>query len=451
MKSIGTRIAIWYACAATVTLACASAVGYQFLENHLIHGLDLLNEAEFQQIEAHLGPDYRTLSVPFVEMRVRDIADFAYTLFYIEIDIPKKGAVFRSTNLNGQTVPDVRGEKQFITTVTDVGEVRAGEFQKIPFEVTIATPMRPVRELMASYLKVSLGLLGGMLIVSIGIGVGLSRMVLWPMRLIRDTANRIRSDNLSERIPVADVQDEVSDVARLLNQMFDRLEASFGQIRQFTADASHELKTPLSLVRLHAEKMLADPSLASVHREAVQVQLEEVERLNRIIEELLFLSRADAHVMELKLSTQSPDVLLQSISQDAAALVEHHGLTFELQPQGRGVVNYELKWMRQVLLNLLTNAIHVSPPGGRITLASTIAASSWRVSVEDEGPGLAPEQRDRIFDRFVRLGGTADQYPGSGLGLAICRSIVELHGGHILAQAGTGDRGLRVVVEIPAA
>jgi two-component system heavy metal sensor histidine kinase CusS len=449
MKSIGSRIATWYACAATATLACASAVGYQFLENHLIHGLDLLNEAEFQQIEAHLGPDYKTLSVPFVEMRVRDIADFSYTLFYIEIDIPKKGAVFRSTNLNGQTVPDVRGERQFITTVTDVGEVRAGEFQKIPFEVTIATPMRPVRELMASYLKVSLGLLAGMLFVSIGIGFGLSRMVLWPMRLIRDTANRIRSDNLSERIPVSDVQDEVSDVARLLNQMFDRLEISFGQIRQFTADASHELKTPLSLVRLHAEKMLADPTLASAHREAVQVQLEEVERLNRIIEELLFLSRADAHVMELKLSTQSPDALLQSLSQDAAALVEHHGLIFELQQQGRGVVAYELKWMRQVLLNLLTNAIHVSPPGGKITLTSTIDTATWQISVEDEGPGLAPEQRDRIFDRFVRLGGHAGQYPGSGLGLAICRSITELHGGHIRAEAGAASHGLRVVVEIP--
>jgi two-component system heavy metal sensor histidine kinase CusS len=226
---------------------------------------------------------------------------------------------------------------------------------------------------------------------------------------------------------------------------------SFGQIRQFTADASHELKTPLSLVRLHAEKMLADPTLAAAHREAVQVQLEEVERLNRIIEELLFLSRADAHVMELKLSTQSPDALLQSLSQDAAALVEHHGLQFELRQQGRGVAAYELKWMRQVLLNLLTNAIHVSPSGGRITLASTIDATAWRISVEDEGPGLAPEQRERVFDRFVRLDGHSDRYPGSGLGLAICRSIVELHGGRISAGEGSATRGLKVVVEIPAA
>ena len=449
MKSIGTRIATWYACAATATLAGMSVVGYHFLENHLIHGLDLFNEAEFEQIEAHLGPDYKTLSVPFIEMRVRDIADFSYTLFYIEIDVPKKGAMFRSTNLNGQTIPDVRGEKRFITTIPDVGEVRATEFQKIPFEVTIATPMRPVRDLMASYVQVSAMLLGGMLVISLGIGFGLSRLLLWPMRLIRDTANRIRSDNLSERIPVSDVRDEISDVAVLLNQMFDRLEASFSQIRQFTADASHELKTPLSLIRLHSEKMLSDPALAPAHRDAVQVQLEEVERLTRIIEELLLLSRADARVMELKRTRQSPSTLLHSLAPDAEALVEHHGMRFELREQGAGTVAYELKWMRQVLLNLLTNAIHVSPAGGRIRLTSMLDANAWRLEVEDQGPGLSPAQRERAFDRFVRIASPGAGYAGSGLGLAICRSIVELHGGHISATAGEDGVGLCVIIEIP--
>lgn len=449
MKSIGTRIALWYACAATTTLAGMSVVGYEFLENHLVHGLDLFNEAEFQQIEAHLGPDYKTLSVPFIEMRVRDIADFSYTLFYIEIDVPKKGAVFRSTNLNGQTIPDVKGEKRFITTIPDIGEVRATEFQKIPFEVTIATPMRPVRDLMSSYVEVSAMLLGGMLVVSLGIGFGLSRVLLWPIRLIRDTANRIRSDNLSERIPVADVRDEISDLARLLNQMFDRLESSFAQIRQFTADASHELKTPLSLIRLHSEKMLSDQALAANHRDAVQVQLEEVERLTRIIEELLFLSRADARVMQLKRTRQSPAALLQSVAQDADVLVQHHGMRFELDEQGQGQVAYELKWMRQVLLNLLTNAIHVSPAGGRIRLSSALDASAWRLELQDQGPGLPAAQRDRVFDRFVRMGTPGTEYQGSGLGLAICRSIVELHGGRISAAPGPDDVGLRVIIEIP--
>jgi len=83
MRSIGARIAVWYACAATATLACLFVAGYQFLQAHLIHGLDLMNEAEFRQIEAHLGPDYATLSAPFIEMRIRDVADFASALFYV--------------------------------------------------------------------------------------------------------------------------------------------------------------------------------------------------------------------------------------------------------------------------------------------------------------------------------------------------------------------------------
>jgi two-component system heavy metal sensor histidine kinase CusS len=269
------------------------------------------------------------------------------------------------------------------------------------------------------------------------------------MRLIRDTANRIRSDNLSDRIPVSEVQDEFTDVARLLNQMFDRLETSFGQIRRFTSDASHELKTPLSLIRLHGEKMLQDPDLALAHREAVQVQLEEVTRLNRIIEELLLLSRADAHALELKLTPQEPAALMQSITQDASALVEHHGMQFSHEERGSGRVAYELKWMRQVLLNLLTNAIHVSPPGGRISLCSVLENGVWQMSVEDQGPGLPQAQLERVFDRFVRMATAGAEYQGSGLGLAICRSIVELHGGKISATAGSGGVGLRVVIAIP--
>jgi len=299
--------------------------------------------------------------------------------------------------------------------------------------------------------RVCLLLLAAMLIASLFIGVGLTRLVLLPVRLMRDTANRIGSaDNLSERIPVPETRDEISDLARLLNQMFDRLEASFVQIRRFTADASHELKIPLSLIRLHAEKMLVEGGLSPAHKEAVQVQLEEISRLNRIIDELLFLSRADANALRLDLKAQNPDALLQAFAQDASVLAEHHGRRFSCEHQGEGSVALEPKWMRQVFLNLLTNAIHVSPADGLISLQSVLRAGLWRVSVEDEGPGLNAEQRERMFERFVRLVTPETEYPGSGLGLAICRSIVDLHGGHISAAPREVGPGLRVVIELPA-
>jgi len=451
MKSIGTRIAAWYATAATATLAILFIAGYLMLEKQLIHGVDLLIETQFSEIDSRLGPDYRTLSPQAIESRIRELTDYSSTLFYIDVHIPGKGVIFRSTNLIGHDIPDIKGKRTYTVDIEDVGEVRAEEFHKMPFEVTIATPLRPVRDVMDSYIKVCVLLLAIMVIASLGIGLGLARFVLWPVRLIRDTAKKIGHDNLNQRIPVPDVHDEIADLARLLNEMFDRLETSFSQVRRFSADASHELKIPLSLIRLHAEKMLAGDALPPAHREALQVQLEEVARLTQIIDELLFLSRADANAVKLDLKAQDPNGLVQSFAQDASVLAEHHGRRFACDHHGEGSVAFDSKWMRQVLLNLLTNAIHVSPADGLISVQSELSAGKWRVSVEDQGPGLTVEQRQRMFERFVRIVQPGKEYPGSGLGLAICRSIVTLHGGQISAAPGIGGKGLRVITEIPAA
>jgi signal transduction histidine kinase len=245
------------------------------------------------------------------------------------------------------------------------------------------------------------------------------------------------------------VKDEISDLARLLNQMFDRLAESFDQIRRFTADASHELKTPLSLVRLHAERLMMGTGLSQSQRDSVQVQLEEVARLNQIIEELLFLSRADARAITLSPRPLDPAAFVHNFAQDAAVLAEDRGVRFTFTHRGSGRVEAEPNRLRQVLLNLLSNALKVSPAGSAVGLESDVKSDVWRISVTDEGPGLHPEQRERMFDRFVRFASDADDR-GSGLGLAICRSIVELHGGRIHAEPGANGHGLRVVIELPA-
>jgi two-component system heavy metal sensor histidine kinase CusS len=289
-----------------------------------------------------------------------------------------------------------------------------------------------------------------MIAISGAIGFGLSRLALRPVRLIRETANHISSDNLSERIPVAAVRDEISELAQLLNQMFDRLESAFDQIRRFTAEASHELKTPLSLIRLQAEKLLMHGNLGAAHEESVHVQLEELARLSQIIEELLFLSRAEARDIELQLAAHTPESVLQGFGQDARVLSEHRGLRYVQTHQGLGRVLVEPRWLRRVLLNLLANAMNASPPGGTVTLNSVVEAGVWRVALEDQGPGVAAELRERIFERFFRLAPAADSAEsGSGLGLAICRSIIALHRGRIWAEASPGLTGLCVVFTIP--
>ncbi len=449
MKSIGIRLALWYALASTLTLAVLFIAGYFMLEGYLVHGLDLLEAADFQQIQAHLGSDYDKIDAATLDKRIRDTTESASVLFYVDIHRHKSGEIFYSSNLHGTSIPDLPG-LQFNATMEGVGDVRVNEFVEDPLEIMVATSLGPLHKVMQGYLKISIGLLAVAVVVSAGIGYGVSRLALAPLRAIQETATHISSDNLSERIPVANVEDEISKLARLLNLMFDRLESAFNQTRRFTAEASHELKTPLSLVRLQAEKLLVDGRLSPEQEEALQVQLEEISRLNKIIEELLFLSRAEARAITLEIKEQDPMPFVRAFAQDARILVEHNGVRFSDQLRGEGRAEVDPKAIRKVLFNLVANALNVAPPGSLITLTSEIGERVWRVCVQDEGMGVPEDQLERIFERFVRLNpdGRSGE-AGSGLGLAIARSLVGLHRGRIWAERPADGPGLRVVLEIP--
>lgn len=450
MRSLGSRLALSYALAATLTMIGLFAFGRLMLESYLIHGLDLLIQDEFRQIESHLPGDYSHLSESDLQARLQNSAAYGSVLFYFEIHERGHGTLFSSANLHGRTIPDVPGQRYYNAHFPgDVAEIRVAEFVVGPLDVMIATSKLQVKEVMEAYLRIFLALTAAMLIVSAGIGFGISRLALRPVRLIQETANRISSDNLAERIPVSEVHDEISNLARLLNATFDRLESSFNQIRRFTAEASHELKTPLSLVRLQAEKLLVEGGLSPAQEEAVQVQLEEITRLNQIIEELLFLSRAEARAITLKTVTEDPARFIHLFAQDGRVLAEHRGVHFVEAVQGAEPATFDPKWIRQVLLNLVANALNVAPAGSTLRLESKSAGGAWQVALEDEGPGVPAGQHERIFERFVRLENQNTEDKGSGLGLAISRSIVSLHGGTIRAEPAPG-RGLRVTFTIPA-
>jgi signal transduction histidine kinase len=450
LRSISVRLAMWYGIATTLTLGAMFGAGYTLLQGRLVNGLDMLNLAQYQQIKAKLLPNFDNLTPSVIDSRIRGNAESAPALFYVEIHSAKTGTVFHSSNLKGLVIPDVKGQRLFNSYVDTIGELRVAEFILGAYDVTIGTPMRPVDEVMDEYGKICLGLLGAALLMSFGIGLVLSRFALRPVRRISETANSIRSDNLAERIPVSEVRDEVSELALMLNQMFDRLEASFIQIRRFTADASHELKTPLSVIRLYAERMLLKGRLDPEQEESIHVQLEELARLDQIVEELIFLVRADSRAIALATGITDPGKFLAGFTQDARVLAEHGGKRFVSLHEGGGQVTIDDKRMRQVLLNLLMNALNVSPPGGLITLHSRVDAGLWQLSMEDEGTGLPPDQFERIFERFVRIAAHGESYQGSGLGLAICRSIVELHKGRIYARGAGRGTGLCMCIEIPA-
>jgi signal transduction histidine kinase len=451
MRSLGARLALWYSLVSTLTLASLVAVGFLLLSRHMVHSLDLLNLAEFENVKSRLGPAPAALSADELQERMQAFGERGALVFYIEIRETDGRVVFSSRNLYGQQLSagGIRSDA-FDLELPGIGEVRAGGFPLEERAVVVASPKALIKQVIDGYAQVGLVLVALGIVASVVTGLVFSHVALRPVRGIQETANRIRSDNLSERIPVSDVHDEISDLARLLNEMFDRLESSFNQIRRFSAEASHELKTPLSLVRLEAEKLLVDEELTPEQQEAVQVQMDEISRLEQIIEDLLFLSRAEAHAVTLALRAGDPCEFLRAFVPDARVLAEHRGVRFAEQIEGKGLVPFDPKWIRQVLLNLMINALNVSPRGGLVTLDSEITLDSWRIAIEDEGPGVPPDQRERIFERFVRLPAVGvEEVKGSGLGLAIVRSIINLHRGMIRAEAGPRKGGLRMVVELP--
>ena len=447
MKSIGARLTLWYALSATISFAILSLVGARVLESRLIDGLDELNAAEFRQLQAHIGPDFATVSPAVLEERLRNVNSYESVLFYISIENPKKGEkIFNSGNLRGRSLPDVKGKRKFSVDALGLGPLRVNEFLLPPYDVTVATSARNSNTAIRAYALTSIALVLAMLAASIVIGLGMSQIVLRPIRSIRETADRIRSDNLSERIPVSDVRDELSELAEMLNRTFDRLERTFVQMRQFSEEVSHELKTPLSLLRLHAEQILRDDP--GRHADAAVEQIEEITRLNRFIDQMLFLSQAEADSIALDLKPMDPHSVIDSFAADAAVLAEDSNHRFTTNVRGKGLVAIDESRLRQVLFNLTVNAIKASPNGTAIHLTSKFGKDYWRIAIDDDGPGVSPEEREKMFDRFVRLGHSPSAR-GSGLGLTISRSIVKLHGGRIWAEPSKSLRGLSIVVELP--
>jgi signal transduction histidine kinase len=452
VRSFTAKIVLRFAVLVTATMGAVLAIGGWLLAREAVRGLDLLNRAEFVEIRDRLGPHPEALSALDVDRRVRPHTRVDAALYYFQIHDQTGKLLFRSANLGPDVLPDLSGGPlQRTEHLADLGEIRLCEFYYGPLHIQIASSLAPANRVLRDDARVSLLLLGGAAVASLALGWGFARLTLRPIRAIHDTAARIRGDNLGERIPVPNGNDELTALARLLNRMFDGLEASFSQARRFTADASHELKTPLALIRLNAEKLRSRLASDPEGSAGLAELLEEIDRLRRITDSLLFLARVESGTFALTTSEIAADAFVQEFAEDAGALAEDADARFEVGCSDSGKVRCEPMLIRQLLLNLTANSLRVSPAGGRVVLASTVAGGRWRLTVTDEGPGLPPGQLERVFERFVRYpptGGRPGAPTGHGLGLAICRSIATLHGGTISAENRTDRPGLRVCVEL---
>ncbi len=454
MRSFSARITVQFAVVITVTAGAVLGVGRWLLWREAVKGLDLLNHAEFIEIRDRLGPHPEVLTPAEVDRRIRPHTEVDSALYFFQVRNGSDAIIFRSGNLSRAKLPDLTGGPPRATAaVASLGTVRVCDFRYGPLQVEVASPWGPVERLLREYARVSLVLLGSVALASVAMGWGFARLTLQPVRAIHGTAARIRADNLGERIPVPAGRDELAALVRLLNLTFDRLEGSFDQVKRFTADASHELKTPLTVVRLHAEKLR--PRLAADPEGTGELEdlLEELGRIRRIIDSLLFLAKAESGSMAIAMADVPAEALVRSFAEDADVMADDCGARFAVARADAGSVRCEPTLLRQLLLNLATNAFRVSPPNGQVTVESILQSDLWRLVVEDRGPGLSADRLERIFERFVRFvptregGARIDE--GDGLGLAICRTIASLHSGKIWAENRSDGTGLRVIVDLP--
>lgn len=439
-----------FAVLVTLTTALVLAAGGWLLHRQAMRGLEELHEVEGKELTEILP--WRPLEAAEVDRIIGREADSDIALFYIQVRDERGGIVYRSASLGPVLLPVLRSHQRHQEVeLPGARRVMISEFTAGPWRIQVASRLDPMDRLLRGYARVSGLLVVGAALLSVILGHQFSRATLRPVRAIEATARRIRADNLSERIPVAAGHGELTALIKLLNDTFDRLQRSFEQVQRFTADASHELKTPLALARLNAEKLQQrlrdDPESEALVAEV----LDEIHQLNRIIEKLLFLAKTEGGDLQLPRHPVDLAALVHDFADDAVALAEDAGLRFLLARNDAGTVLGDAGLLRQLLLNLLSNALAVSSSGMGVTLESARVGDGWQLVLSDEGPGLPGDQLERVFERFARYEGASRRGGGTGLGLAICRGIVELHGGSIRAENRTERSGLRVIVRLPAA
>jgi signal transduction histidine kinase len=233
-------------------------------------------------------------------------------------------------------------------------------------------------------------------------------------------------------------------LATTFNEMLERLESAVADMVRFTAEAAHELRTPVSVVRATAELALARERPTIEYQQALEEVLLESERMSVLVADLLALARADAGVDAPATSSVDLADLAEDAARDFRAVCAQRGLTLDVQSTG-GTVLGSRESLRRLIVILLDNATKYTPTGGAVRLR----AERGRLEVADTGPGIDPAEQPRVFDRFYR-GTTARQNSsGSGLGLSIARTIVERHGGAIRVQSAPSTHGTIVEVEFP--
>ena len=343
-------------------------------------------------------------------------------------------------------LPSVAGsELTFFTTNLDhlqyriaMREVEAGGRT---FRVRAAIPTEPFDQALDRFRLILKETLPFLVILASVTGYWLSGRALQPVSEIIKTARGIGVKNLSGRLAVPPANDELRRLSETLNEMLGRIEASVIRIKKFTADASHDLRTPVALIRASAELALRRSRTEEEYRETLSRILTSAEETTHLIENLLALARADAGAADLHFKEIDLVPHLEKIATEGSILTAAKGIQFLKElPPGPVQISADPAAIERLLLIVLENAVKYTPGGGRIEMVLSNGAGSARIEIRDTGIGIDSKDLPHIFERFYRADeARSRESGGSGLGLAIAHWIVEVHGGSIEAQSARGN------------
>jgi heavy metal sensor kinase len=462
-RSLKFQLIAWYAALLTGGLALLGVATYLALENSLVGSLkeNQLRRArqvgqlvrEEIQTLARVGQEVETRYAPEINDRFFRISQKDGVLLYVS-RAPKDQS-FDPASLppptwpqdteNARQVPLLGGRKMLITG--HALHMSGGA----NYLVETGAPMDEVQSDLRKWLAFLAFMLPVAALLALGGGYILVKRALLPVDQIAASAERITSLNLSDRLPVPQTGDELERLSLALNHMIERIEGSFQQTQRFAADASHELRTPLTILRGELESLAQDPQLAPDLREQVGSAHEEVLRLANIVEGLFAISRLDAGEAANEWLPFDLSQLVCSTVDQMGLLAEDKNITVTCDVSSGVWVEGDRSRMKQVVVNLLDNAIKYTPTGGAVALTVKSQDGKAVFEVADNGIGILPAALPKVFDRFYRVDPARSRAQGgAGLGLSIVKSICTAHHGRVDASSNPGQ-GSRFHVELPLA
>ena len=454
--SIRLRLMVWHTALVGLLAAGAAIAIYAVVARQLVGQLESAIDqralAASWNFQAALLERARQGGVDYVLDLPQAVAD-ADGRFLVQLVDPSGHIVGRSENLArplpipATTLGLALAGQDSSTTLT-IADERLQIYNtpllmegRVMAVLQVAAPLQPVEDELARLrLLLAAGVLGVTLLAA-ALGWFLATKAMRPVDRMTRSARAIgQSPDFSQRLPVPRRRDELGRLALTFNDLLDRLAAAFATQRRFLADASHELRTPLTLIQSNAELALheGDPS-PSERQDMLRTIAREAGRMGRLVADLLALARADEG-QPLARRRLALDTLLLEVYEQQRRLVDDVRLDVAALEQVE--VDGDPDRLKQLLLNLVDNALRYTPPGGAVGLGLVRQRDQAILRVTDTGPGIPPEHQARIFDRFYRLDQPRTRDAGgSGLGLAICRWIAEAHGGQIdvASQPGAGS------------